>query len=132
MTVDYLKTREQFGVRIGSFQALQHRAVDMFVALELLRSQTLEACLRIDEGEPAERAQAVSAAKVQLATRGRLVVKEAVQLHGGIALTDEHDIGLYFKRMQVLATIFGDETYHLARFVGRMREEFDAGAQQAR
>lgn len=116
MTVDYLKTREQFGVRIGSFQALQHRAVDMFVETELTRSHAIEACLRVDYGEADQRQQAISAAMVQLATGGRQVVRQGIQLHGGIGCTDEHDVGLYFKRMQILGHLYGDERYHLARF----------------
>jgi alkylation response protein AidB-like acyl-CoA dehydrogenase len=118
MTVDYLKTREQFGVKIGVFQALQHRAVEMFVETELLRGHALEAALRIDEGSADERRAAVSAAKVALSTSGRFVVKQAIQLHGGIGITDEHDVGLYFKRLQVLSTLFGDEEHHLERFAG--------------
>ncbi len=116
MTVDYLKTREQFGVKIGTFQVLQHRAVEMFVETELLRSHAIEACLRVDEGEADERRQAISASMVQLATGGRFVVRQGIQLHGGIGCTDEHDIGLYFKRMQTLGALFGDEEHHLARF----------------
>jgi alkylation response protein AidB-like acyl-CoA dehydrogenase len=116
MTVDYLKTREQFGVKIGVFQALQHKAVEMFVETELLRSHAIEAALRIDEGEATERKAAVSAAKVALSQSGRFVVKQAIQLHGGIGITEEHDVGLYFKRMQVLSTLFGDEEHHLERF----------------
>ncbi|HWM84712.1 MAG TPA: acyl-CoA dehydrogenase family protein [Kofleriaceae bacterium] len=116
MTVEYLKTREQFGVKIGTFQVLQHRAVEMFVETELLRSHSIEASLRIDEGEEEERRRAVSAAVVQLATGGRFVVRQGIQLHGGIGCTDEHDIGLYFKRLQILGALFGDEDHHLARF----------------
>jgi alkylation response protein AidB-like acyl-CoA dehydrogenase len=116
MTCEYLKTREQFGVKIGTFQVLQHRAVEMFVETELLRSHAIEACLRIDEGEADERRRAVSAALVQLATGGRFVARQGIQLHGGIGCTDEHDVGLYFKRMQVLGALFGDEHHHLARF----------------
>jgi alkylation response protein AidB-like acyl-CoA dehydrogenase len=115
MTTEYLRTREQFGVKIGSFQALQHRAVEMFVETELLRSHALEAALRIDEGDATDRRAAVSSAKAALSTSGRAVVKQAIQLHGGIGITDEHDVGLYFKRMQVLSTLFGDEAHHLAR-----------------
>ena len=118
MTIDYLKTREQFGVKIGSFQALQHRTVEMFVETELLRSHSIEASLRIDEGERDERRRAVSAAVVQLASGGRFVVRQGIQLHGGIGCTDEHDVGLYFKRMQVLSQLMGDEEHHLARFAG--------------
>jgi alkylation response protein AidB-like acyl-CoA dehydrogenase len=118
MTVEYLRTREQFGVKIGTFQALQHRAVDMFVETELGKSMMILAALRVTEAgvSEAERKSAVSSAKVQLAQSGRLVTQQAIQLHGGIGVTDEHDIGLYFKRMHVLATLFGDEEYHLTRF----------------
>ena len=124
MTVEYLGTREQFGTKIGSFQVLQHRAVEMFIETELLRSITTEAIIRagVAPGEDpdgdggSERAAAVSAAKAKLSSGGRLVVREGVQLHGGIGITDEHDIGLYFKRMQVLTQLFGDEDTHLDRF----------------
>lgn len=117
MTVDYLKTREQFGVKIGAFQALQHRAVDMFIETELCRSHAIEAAIRCSDGsDPDVRAGAVSAAKVQLATGGKFVSQQGIQLHGGIAITEEHDIGLYFKRMHVLNTLFGDEEHHVARF----------------
>lgn len=116
MTVEYLKTREQFGVRIGTFQALQHRAVDMFIEAELCRSMAIYAGLEIDNADPVVRQGAVSAAKVQLAEGGRFVVRQAVQLHGGVGCTDEHDIGLYFKRMHVLAALFGDDAHHTARF----------------
>jgi alkylation response protein AidB-like acyl-CoA dehydrogenase len=115
MTVDYLGQREQFGVKIGSFQVLQHRAVDMFIETELAKSMMLYAAIKADEGDAAERAWAVSQAKVQLAVSGRFVTQQSIQLHGGIGVTDEHDIGLYFKRMHVLGLSFGDEEYHLAR-----------------
>jgi alkylation response protein AidB-like acyl-CoA dehydrogenase len=118
MTVDYLKTREQFGVKIGSFQVLQHRAVDMFVRTELARGTSILANLSVSNSDPAERRSAVSAAKVELALCGRFVTQQALQLHGGIGITDEHDIGLYFKRMHALNTLFGDEEYHLARYAG--------------
>jgi alkylation response protein AidB-like acyl-CoA dehydrogenase len=116
MTTDYLRTRDQFGVKIGTFQALQHRAVDMFVETELARSASIMAALRLDDPDPLVRQSAISAAKVQLAVSGRFVTQQAIQLHGGIGITDEHDIGLYFKRMHVLNTLYGDEEYHLARF----------------
>ncbi|HMY16752.1 MAG TPA: acyl-CoA dehydrogenase, partial [Polyangium sp.] len=115
MTVDYLKTREQFGVKIGTFQALQHRAVDMFVRTELARGTSILANLSLSNPDPAERRQAVSAAKVELALCGRFVTQQAIQLHGGIGITDEADIGLYFKRMHALNTLFGDEDFHLGR-----------------
>ncbi|HVK69459.1 MAG TPA: acyl-CoA dehydrogenase family protein [Polyangium sp.] len=116
MSVDYLKTREQFGVKIGTFQALQHRAVDMFIRTELAKSTSILASVKVADPDPAERRFAVSAAKVELAICGRYVSQQALQLHGGIGITDEHDIGLYFKRMHVLNALFGDEEYHLARF----------------
>lgn len=116
MTIEYLRTREQFGAKIGTFQALQHRAVDMFIETELLRSMAIMASIKIDEEDVAERQRAVSAAKVHLAQSGRLVSQQSIQLHGGVGVTDEHDIGLYFKRMQVLASLWGDEEHHLARF----------------
>jgi alkylation response protein AidB-like acyl-CoA dehydrogenase len=116
MTRDYLCTREQFGVKIGTFQALQHRCVDMFIESELARSASMMASIKVDDPDESERKSAVSAAKVQLAVSGRFVTQQAIQLHGGIGVTDEHDVGLYFKRMHVLNTLFGDEEHHLARF----------------
>ena len=116
MTVEYLKTREQFGVKIGVFQALQHRAVDMFVETELAKSAMLMSAIKVDSEDPVERQRAVSAAKAQLAMSGRFVSQQSVQLHGGVGVTDEHDIGLYFKRLHVLTTLYGDEEHHLARY----------------
>jgi alkylation response protein AidB-like acyl-CoA dehydrogenase len=116
MTVDYMRTREQFGVKIGTFQALQHRAVDMFVRTELARGTSIMASIGVADPDPVERRTAVSAAKVELAIAGRFVTQQAIQLHGGIGITDEHDVGLYFKRMHVLNVVFGDEEYHLGRF----------------
>ncbi len=118
MTREYLCTREQFGVKIGTFQVLQHRCVDMFIETELARSTSMMASIRADDPDATERKSAISAAKVQLAVSGRFVTQQAIQLHGGIGVTDEHDVGLYFKRMHVLNTLFGDEEYHLARFAG--------------
>ncbi|NVB39656.1 acyl-CoA dehydrogenase family protein [Pseudenhygromyxa sp. WMMC2535] len=125
MTTEYLDTREQFGRKIGSFQALQHRAVDMFIEVELLRSLSIEVMIRADEGgagdedEDGERQAAISAAKVQLGRGGQFVSRQAVQLHGGIGVTDEADIGLYFKRMQALSAICGDAMFHAQRYAGR-------------
>jgi alkylation response protein AidB-like acyl-CoA dehydrogenase len=116
MTVEYLRTREQFGVKIGTFQALQHRAVDMFVETELCKSMSILAAIKAADPDETERKAAISAAKVQLAVGGRFVTQQAIQLHGGIGVTDEHDIGLYFKRMHILNTLFGDEEFHLCRF----------------
>jgi len=116
LTVEYLKTREQFGVKIGSFQALQHRSVDMFVEVELCRSTMMLAAIKSSDPDPVERRSAISAAKAQLAVGGKLVSQQAIQLHGGIGITEEHDIGLYFKRMAVLNALFGDEEHHVARY----------------
>ncbi len=116
MTTDYLRTREQFSVKIGSFQALQHRAVDMFVEVELCKSTAILAAIKVDDPDVVERKGAVSAAKVQLAVGGRFVTQQAIQLHGGIGVTDEHDVGLYFKRMHVLNALFGDEEHHVHRY----------------
>jgi len=125
MTVEYMKTREQFNAKIGMFQALQHRAVDMFVQVQLCRSMMMLAGIRADDADDDLRRSGVSAAKVQLATGGRFVVRQGIQLHGGIGCTDEHDVGLYFKRMQVLAMLFGDEDYHVNRFASQ--PSFTAG-----
>jgi len=116
MTIDYLGTREQFGRKIGSFQALQHRAVDMYAEVELLRSISIASTVRADDDSASERRSDVSAAKYQLATGGIWVAQQSLQLHGGIGVTDEHDIGLYFKRMYTLNALFGDEEHHVARF----------------
>jgi alkylation response protein AidB-like acyl-CoA dehydrogenase len=116
MTTDYLRTREQFGVKIGSFQALQHRAVDMFVETELCKSTAILAALKLADPDEATRRSAVSAAKVQLAVGGKYVTQQSIQLHGGIGVTDEHDVGLYFKRMTVLNALFGDEEHHVTRY----------------
>lgn len=116
MTVDYLGTREQFGVKIGSFQALRHRAVDMYAETELLRSISMAAMVRADEDDASARRGDISAAKYQLATGGIWVAQQSLQLHGGIGVTDEHDIGLFFKRMYALNALFGDQEHHVARF----------------
>ncbi len=116
MTVDYLKTREQFDVKIGTFQALQHRAVDMFIEAQLVRSISYKSSVVVDHESASERRSAVSGAKVQLSVGGKYVTRQAIQLHGGIGCTDEHDIGLYFKRMHVLNTLYGDEEHHVERY----------------
>ena len=115
LTLQHLKVRQQFGVPIGSFQALQHRAVDMFTEVELLRSIAIEVAERLD-GERADRRRAVSAGKVQLAAGGKYVARQAIQLHGGVGCTDEHDVGMFFKRLHVLDASFGDEAFHVTRY----------------
>jgi pimeloyl-CoA dehydrogenase small subunit len=115
LTVDYLKVRKQFGVAIGSFQALQHRAVDMLVALEQARSMALYAAMMCDEPDADARSRAISAAKVQVGKSARFVGQEAVQLHGGIGMTEECQVGHYFRRLSVIETLFGDTAHHLRR-----------------
>lgn len=114
-TVDYLKTRKQFGRAIGEFQVLQHRAVDMLVQLELARSMALYATMMAAEDDPAERGRAISAAKVQIGRSGKSVGEEAIQLHGGIAMTMEYKVGHHFKRVTMIEKLFGDTETHLAR-----------------
>jgi pimeloyl-CoA dehydrogenase small subunit len=113
LTVDYLKTRRQFGREIGSFQILQHRAVDMLIALEQARSMAMLATMMADEENPIERRNALSAAKVQIGRSGKLIGQQAIQLHGGIGMTMEYKVGHYFKRVTMIDTIFGDADYHL-------------------
>ena len=115
LTVEYLKTRQQFGVPIGRFQALQHRAVDMFVALEQARCMAMLATMMAGDADADERAQGVAAAKVQIGRSGRFVGQQAIQLHGGIGMTMEYKVGHYFKRVTMIDTLFGDADHHLAR-----------------
>jgi pimeloyl-CoA dehydrogenase small subunit len=113
-TVDYMKTRKQFGRAIGEFQVLQHRAVDMFVSLEQARSMAMYATVMADAKDAAERRGAVSAAKVQIGRSGKHIGQEATQLHGGIAMTMEYKVGHYFKRMTMIDMLFGDADQHLS------------------
>ncbi|MGH7126722.1 MAG: acyl-CoA dehydrogenase family protein [Stellaceae bacterium] len=114
LTVEYLKTRKQFGVPIGSFQALQHRAVDMLVALEQARSMAYLATMMADSEDALERRRMISAAKVQVGRSARFVGQQAIQLHGGIGMTMEYKAGHYFKRLSMIDTLFGDADHHLA------------------
>ena len=114
-TLEYLNTREQFGVKLGKFQALQHRSVDMFVACQEARTMTYVATLSLDKPRT-ERIRAVSAAKSHSGRAGRLVGQEAVQLHGGMGMTDELAVGHYFKRLTMIDTLFGNMDHHLERF----------------
>ena len=114
-TVEYTKTRKQFGVPIGKFQVLQHRMVDMFIQAEQTTSMALMVTLKLDEGET-ERKKAASAAKVQLGKGGRFVGQQAVQLHGGMGMTDELNVGHYFKRLALLDTLYGNVDHHLKRY----------------
>jgi len=120
MTVDYLKQRKQFGKLIGEFQALQFRAAHLYSELEIARAATLKAQQLLDEGSDEAEAM-VSVAKAKAGRASQLAVQEGIQMHGGIGMTDEHDIGLYMKRDRVLAELFGDANYHadrLARLKG--------------
>jgi len=113
LTVDYLKVRKQFGVPIGAFQVLQHKAVDMFVAMEQARSITLYATMMADSEDAGERARAMHAAKAEVGRAGRLVGETAIQLHGGVGMTMELAVGHYFKRMTMIDIAFGDHDHHL-------------------
>lgn len=118
-TVEYCKTREQFGQPIGKFQVLQHRMVDMFMEHEQAKSLMYMAAMRLDEGYGPEAQKAVSAFKVQVGKSGRFVGQNAIQLHGGMGMTDELSVGHYFKRLTTIDTLFGNVDFHLKRF-GRL------------
>jgi len=113
MTVEYLKTRVQFGRPIGSFQALQHRAADMFVAVEQARSMALWATMSVGEEDVVTRRKAMAAAKIQISKSARLVSQQAIQLHGGIGITWEYKVGHLFKRLTMIDKRFGDGDHHL-------------------
>ncbi|MBX3446716.1 MAG: acyl-CoA dehydrogenase family protein [Parvibaculaceae bacterium] len=114
-TVEYCKTRKQFGVPIGKFQVLQHRMVDMFMAYEQSVSMTYMVNLKLEEND-AERTKAAAGAKVQIGKAGRFVGQQAVQLHGGMGMTDELNVGHYFKRLTMIDTQFGNVDYQLKRY----------------
>ena len=113
LTVEYLKTRKQFGVPIGSFQVLQHRAVDMLTALEQARSMAYYATMMAAEPDAGQRRKAMSAAKVQIGRAAKHIGQEAIQLHGGIGMTMEYKAGHYFKRLTMIDLAFGDADHHL-------------------
>ena len=115
-TLDYLKTRRQFGVPIGSFQALQHRMVDILISYEQAKSIACLACMKVDAADADERRRAVSAAKIKIADACRHVSQEAVQLHGGMGMTEELKISHTFRRLTSIAQAFGDADHHLARY----------------
>ena len=115
ITLEYLKERKQFGAVIGSFQALQHRAAEMYSELELTKSSVIAACVAADEQSNDLRRMA-SLAKFKAGETNHLVTNEAVQMHGGVGVTDEYDVGLYLKRARVTEQIFGNSEYHLDRY----------------
>ena len=116
-TVEYLKERKQFGVAIGSFQALKHRAANMFCEIELSKSCVLEALTALDEGRDAEDvAKLASLTKAKVGETFNLVSREGIQMHGGIGMTDEFDIGFFIKRAAVTEQTFGDVNYHRNRY----------------
>jgi alkylation response protein AidB-like acyl-CoA dehydrogenase len=116
-TLEYLKTRKQFGVPIGTFQALQHRIVDMYVAYEQAKSMAFLACSQADSAADAkERMRAISAAKIKIADNARLVSQEAIQLHGGMGMSEELKVSHSFRRLTMIAQQFGDADHHLERF----------------
>jgi len=115
MTLEYLKTRKQFGVLIGTFQALKHRAAKMYIETELARSAVLAAHKALDEGRP-DVPQLAALAKARCSDAFVLIGNEAVQMHGGIGMTDEHDVGFFIKRARAAEITFGDAPYHRNRF----------------
>jgi len=121
ITVDYMNTRKQFGVVISSFQALRHRLADMKMQLELARSMSYYASLKLN-APATERRAAMARAKYQLGQSMRFVGQQAVQLHGGIGVTDEYIVSHYFKRLTQLEMVFGDSLHHLGEVSGRMQD----------
>jgi alkylation response protein AidB-like acyl-CoA dehydrogenase len=115
-TLEYLKTRRQFGVPIGSFQALQHRMVEMMISYEQARSMAYLVCVKVDTAPADERRRVVSAAKIKIADACRHVSQESVQLHGGMGMTEELKVSHTFRRLTMLAQAFGDAEHHLERF----------------
>ncbi|MFL6675333.1 MAG: acyl-CoA dehydrogenase family protein [Massilia sp.] len=118
-TLEYLKTRQQFGVPIGKFQALQHRMADMVIHLEQARSMALLAAVKVGSSDAGERRRAVSAAKYRVGQAAKFVGQQAVQLHGGMGVTDELPAAHYFKRLSFIELTLGDSDHHLARFIAQ-------------
>jgi len=118
-TLEYLKTRQQFGAPIGKFQALQHRMADMFIHLEQARSMAMLAAVKVGSGDDEERRRVVSAAKVRVGQAARFVGQQAVQLHGGMGVTDELPAAHYFKRLAMIEVTLGDADHHLERFIAQ-------------
>jgi pimeloyl-CoA dehydrogenase small subunit len=115
LTLEYSRTREQFGKPIGSYQVVQHRLADMFMAMEQGRSMAMLATMSVNEADPIERARNIAMAKVGVGQAGRYVSQSAVQMHGGIGMTEEYAVGHYFRRCMVIERLFGDPAYYLAK-----------------
>jgi alkylation response protein AidB-like acyl-CoA dehydrogenase len=122
LTLSYIKTRKQFGVPIGSFQVLQHRMADMLMQVEQARSMMLLAAAKADSDDVADRRRAIAAAKTLIGQAGRFVGQQAVQLHGGIGVTDEASVSHYFKRLTLINATFGDADHHLGLFSDALLE----------
>ena len=120
-TIEYLRTRQQFGQPIGRFQALQHRVVDMAIHLQQARSMSYLAALRCNSADIGERRRALSAAKVVIGDAGRFIGQQAVQLHGGMGMTDELQVSHWFKRLTAIGIMFGDSDTHLQRYAALIR-----------
>jgi alkylation response protein AidB-like acyl-CoA dehydrogenase len=122
-TLNHLKTRKQFGTAIGSFQALQHRMADMFIAAEQARSMAILAATQAAGEDPVARRRAISGAKAYIGEAARFVGQQAVQLHGAMGVVDELNVSHYFKRLTMIDMTFGDADHHLARFSEVLRVE---------
>jgi len=121
MTLEYLKTRQQFGKPIGQNQVLQHRAAEMLITLEQGRSMAMLAAMTVDEPDPQARSYNIAMAKVGVGQASRFVAQNAIQLHGGIGMTEEHAVGHYFRRVMVIEHMFGDPAHHLSRLADRVQ-----------
>jgi alkylation response protein AidB-like acyl-CoA dehydrogenase len=118
-TLEYLKTRSQFGAPIGKFQALQHRMADMFIHLEQARSMAMLAAAKVGSDDVEERRRTVSAAKARIGQAAKFVGQQAVQLHGGMGVTDELPAAHHFKRLTMIDVTLGDADHHLERFIAQ-------------
>ena len=121
LTLEYLKTRQQFGRPIGQYQVLQHRATEMLMELERGRSMAMLAAMMVDEPDAAERAHNIAMAKVGIGQASKFVSQNAIQLHGGIGMTEEYAVGHYFRRCMVIEHSFGDTAHHLSRLAEQVQ-----------
>ncbi len=121
MTLDYSRTREQFGRPIGQNQVVQHRLAEMLMSMEQGRSMSMLATISVEESDPAERTRSISMAKVGYGQAARFVSQQAIQLHGGIGMTEEYAVGHFFRRCMVIEHTFGDTAHHLARLAAQVQ-----------